>query len=375
MTIQKTALAAALLCASAGAFAQTSNVTLYGSIDQYLSYMSSSSGTKLKTLNDGAFLRSRLGFKGTEDMGNGLTTKFQLEHGLSADSGSAADTTRFFDRQAWVGMASSTYGEFRVGRQNTAIFYRGDYIDYGSRTLGSIVNNFGTPSRYDNDISWQSPRWSGLMLEAHYAMGETTAGSGKQAVYQLAADYLNGPYRVGYAGITGKPPANATYNKSVVYHNLYANYDYGQGKVYAVFIRSNNSTSSATATNTSNNGATILGTVGSLMTGSNADVNRFYNITQLSADYRLTPSLRVGALYGRISDTSHSGHDAKGGSVGAFYELSKRTTLLALAETLSNDTNAGFRPSGSAGVSPNFNGADINGQRINGIQMGVIHRF
>jgi predicted porin len=375
MKNHKTALAAALLCASTGVFAQTSSVTLYGSIDQYLSYMRSSSGVSIKSLNDGAALRSRIGFKGTEDLGNGWSTKFQLEHGLSADSGSTADSTRFFDRQAWVSLVSPAYGEFRIGRQNTAIFYRGDYIDYGSRTLGSIVNNFGTPSRYDNDLAWLSPRWNGLMLEVHYALGESAGGMGKQDVYQLAADYLNGPYRVGYASITGKPPANATYNKNVVYHNLYANYDYGQGKVYAVFIRSNNSTSSATASNTSNNGTGILGTVGSLMTGTNADVNRFYNITQLSADYRITPTWRVGALFGRISDTSHTGHNASGGSVGTFYDLSKRTTLLALVETMSNDTNAGFRPSGSAGVSPNFNGDNINGKRINGLQMGIIHRF
>lgn len=372
MKIHKTALAFAALCASAAASAQTSTVTLYGSIDQYLNYMKSSSGASYTSLNDGAFLRSRIGFKGVEDLGNGLTAKFQLEHGLSADTGTQADSTRFFDRQSWVGIASKEYGEFRLGRQNTAIFYRGDYIDYGSRTLGSIVNNFGTPSRYDNDLSWQSPRWAGLMLEAHYALGESTAGSGKQAVYQLAADYLNGPFRVGYAGIVGKPPANAQYDKSVEYHNLYANYDYGQGKVYAVFIRSNNSTSSAA---TSNNGTTILGTVGALVTGLRPEVERYYNIYQLSADYRLTPSLRVGALYGQIVDKSNNDAGAKGGSVGAFYDLSKRTTLLALAETMSNQANGGFRPSGSAGVSPNFTGADVNGQRIHGVQLGIIHRF
>ena len=35
----------------------------------------------------------------------------------------------------------------------------------------------------------------------------------------------------------------------------------------------------------------------------------------------------------------------------------------------------GFRPSGSAGVNPNFNGSDINGQTVRGLQLGVIHRF
>ena len=111
------------------------------------------------------------------------------------------------------------------------------------------------------------------------------------------------------------------------------------------------------------------------MAGTNADANRFYNIVQLSADYRVTPKLRVGALYGKIVDTSNSGRGAKGGSIGAYYDVSKRTTLLAMYETMSNDNNAGFRPSGSAGVSPNFSGNDVNGRRIQGIQAGIVHRF
>lgn len=376
MKLKQTVVAATLMCACAGAFAQaaaTSSVTLYGTIDQYINYMSSSSGAKIKSVNDGAFLRSRFGLKGTEDIGGGMAIKFQLEGALSADTGASGTSGSLFDRQSWVGVATPQYGEFRIGRQNTAIFFRGDYIDYGSRTLGSIVNNFGTPSRYSNDLSWISPRWSGLQLESHYAPGESTAGMGAQAVYQLAADYVNGPFRVGYADITGKPNKGAaiTVKKNITYRNLYANYDYGQGKVYAVFIRSNNSTSSADG----NNAATLLGNVGALVSGTSLDAKRFYNIVQLSADYRVTPQLRVGALYGKIVDTSDSGHGAKGGSIGAYYDLSKRTTLLALVETMDNDKNAGFRPSGSAGVSPNFTGNDVNGRRINGIQAGIVHRF
>lgn len=376
MKINQTAVAATLLCACAGAFAQaasTSSVTLYGSIDQYLNYMRSSSGAQIKSVSDGAFLRSRFGLKGTEDIGGGSAIKFQLEGALSADTGASGTSGSLFDRQAWVGYAAADLGDFRIGRQNTAIFFRGDYIDFSSRTLGSIVNNFGTPSRYSNDLAWISPRWSGLQLEAHYAPGESTAGMGAQAVYQLAADYVNGPFRVGYADITGKPNKGAaiTTKKAITYRNLYANYDYGQGKVYLTVIRSNNSTASADG----NNATTILGTVGALVAGTNADANRFYNIVQLSADYRVTPQLRVGTLYGRIVDTSNSDRGAKGGSIGAYYDLSKRTTLLASYETMSNERNAGFRPSGSAGVSPNFSGNDVNGRRIQGIQAGIVHRF
>ena len=66
----------------------------------------------------------------------------------------------------------------------------------------------------------------------------------------------------------------------------------------------------------------------------------------------MTPKLRVGALYGQIKDTSHSDRDAKGGSVGAYYDLSKRTTLLAMWDILSNDTNARLPPLGIGWCEP-----------------------
>jgi predicted porin len=373
MCAVSTAACALLALAAPAAHAQSSSVTLYGDIDEYLNYMSSSSGTKLKTLSDGANLRSRIGFKGTEVVSGDLSVKFTLESGLSSDSGSSADTTRFFDRQAWVCLASPTAGEVRLGRQNTAIFTRGGNVDFTARTLGSIVNNFGVPARLDNDIAWISPVFSGLQAEAHYAPGESTVSNGSLAVYQYAVDYTAGPFKANWAGLRAHPSAAATVKKIVGYDNVNVVYDYGDGKVYGAFVRSNNITSSANG----NTAANLLGGTGALLSTSMnaADASRFYNIWQLSGDYCVTPQLRVGALWGKVIDTSHSGRNATGGAIGAYYDLSKRTTFYGLAETMSNDSNAGFRPAGSAAVSPNFTGSDVNGQKVSGAQLGVVHRF
>lgn len=363
------ALATVLGAWGAGAQAQSS-VTIYGSVDQYINHMRSSSGASMTTLEDGALLRSRLGFRGQEDLGGGLYAKFQLEMGINADNGTQADSTRGFDRQSWVGLGGG-WGEVRLGRQNTVIFGRGDYIDFTSRTLGSMVNNFGVPSRFDNDISYTSPRMAGFLFEAHYAMAETGAPA-RQAIYQLGLDYLNGPYRVGYAGLYARAPQSAAYTDAVRYDNLYANYDYGKGKVQLAFVRSNNSTAGSAGNNT----GTVLGNVGGLVAGTNADVRRFYRVWQLSADYRVAPQLRVGALWGRIQDGSDSGRGASGGAVAAYYDLSKRTMLYAVAEQLKNDRNAGFRLAASGGMKPNFTSADdVNGRTIKGVQLGVLHRF
>ncbi|RZL10408.1 MAG: porin [Rubrivivax sp.] len=362
---------APVLCLCMGpAFSQSTSLTLYGNIDQYLNYMRSSSGATLKTLNDGALLRSRIGLRGEEALGAGLAVKFQLETGLSSDTGASADTRRFFDRQSWIGLLTPV-GEFRAGRQNTAVFYRGDFIDSSSRNLGSVINNVGAPSRYDNDLAWLSPRWGGWMIEAHVAPGETSGSIGDQAVYQLAVDYLHGPYRVGYAGVRGKPARGAPVDTTIRYDNLYANYDHGHGRIFLAIVRTNNITSNANG----NTAGSLLGGTGDLVAGNSLDAHRDYDIYQISADYRLHPQLRLGALWGTIVDTSDSGHGAKGASVGVYYDFTKRTLFYGLAQRFRNDENAGFRPSGSAGVNPNFSGADVNGQTIKGLQVGVVHRF
>lgn len=100
---------------------------MYGDVDHYLNYMTSSSGSRSISVQDGAYLRTRLGLKGDKDLGDAYAGKFVLEQGLNDTSGAAADATRMFDRQLWAGLATPA-GEFRIGRQNTAIFYRGGYL-------------------------------------------------------------------------------------------------------------------------------------------------------------------------------------------------------------------------------------------------------
>jgi predicted porin len=356
-----------------GAFdvqAQASSVTVYGTLDQYLNYMKSSSGAKVKSLEDGAYLRSRLGFRGVEDLGGGLSAKFQLEHGLSADTGGQADGTRMWDRQAWVGLATP-YGEFRLGRQNSPTFVRGGHIDFTARTLGSVINAFGVPTRFDNTLGYSSPRMAGVQVDLQTSLPETATGN-RPVVYQWGADWTNGTWVAGYAGMRARPPANAAVSEDVVYDNLFGNWNYGKGKVYLAFVRSNNSTASAV----SNNAGTILGNVGGFNAGTNPDLNRFYHVWQVSADYAVTGQLRVGALWGQIDDRSGRDRGATGVGVGAYYDLSKRTTLVALANQLRNDRNGGWRPSGSAGLKTTFTTpGDINGRRIDGLQVGVVHRF
>jgi predicted porin len=363
-----TAASLALLASTAGA---QSSVTLYGNIDLFGNYMKSSSGTHIVALDDGAYLRSRWGMRGVEDLGSGYAAKFQLEGGIYSDTGGSATNGILFDRQSWVGLATPGAGEFRIGRQNGPIFLHGGSIDFTARTLGSVINAFGVPARYDNDVSYISPRLSNMQFEGHVSLPESPVGN-HPLVIQASLDYTGDVIAAGVMSLRGLPPTNAAIDESVVYDNAYANWKYGHGTVYLAYVRSNNVTKNAV----SNTAGSILPPTGGYNAGTNPDLHNFYNIWQVSADYYVTPLLRVGALWGVIDDTSGRSQGATGGAIGTYYDLSKRTTLYALIDTIRNDTNGGFRPNGSAALHANFtNPADVNGQSISGMQVGVVHRF
>ena len=360
---------------AAGTAAAQSSVTIYGDLDEYMGYIKSSNGSSVIGLDDGAFLRSRLGFRGLEDLGGGYKTTFDLEQGLSGVNGSAADSSRLFDRQAWVGMKTPV-GEFRFGRQNTTIFFNGAAIDFTERTtMGSVINTFGVPSRFDNDISFLSERMAGFKLELHYAMNNATSATQNKPVIQQALDYQNGPFRVGYMGLEASPSGNAvTVNEKIQYQNLYADYNYGAGSIYTAYVRSNNITSSANG----NTAAAILSNVSivnNFFPGTDINAERFFNIYQISADYHINERFKVGTLYGVIKDTSGGNAGASGGNVGGFYDLSKRTMLYGFVNYLKNEANGGFRFSGSGSIAANLAGSAVNGQSLTGLQFGIVHRF
>ena len=371
-------------------------ITFYGDIDEYFNHMTSSSGAKINAFEDGAILRSRYGFKGEKPMGDGYAMKFTVEGGFNALNGQGADLPsynsglnstyggRIFDRQAWVGFATPA-GEFRFGRQNTTIFFKGGEIDFGERTLGGIINLFGVPSRYDADVCYISPRLYGFQGQAHYSFGGSNVANGNtnQHVYQLSLDYVNGPLSAGYMEIVGAPAAGAKYDTSVVYRNPYVNYRLGKARFFLAYVHSNNQTTSGAM---ANNG-TLMSNVGingpangngfnGLVAGSDPNVHVYYDVWQGSAEYWLTQKLKVGALYGTIKDTTSGGKNAKGGAVGCWYDLFKDTLVYAYYDVISNDPNAGFRQAASAGLPTNFSAAaDVNGQKITGYQLGVRYKF
>ncbi|MBC7665692.1 MAG: porin [Caulobacter sp.] len=362
---------------------QGGSFMVYGDLDLYGNHMRSSSGARINSMQDGGVLRSRLGFAGTKDFGAGYGAAFTLETGFNGTNGAQGDqpnanatglTTsgRLFDRQAWAGL-TSPYGEFRVGRQNTDIQSQGNYIDYTERTLGSVINSFGVPSRYDGDMAYLSPRIAGVQVVAHYAIGgggQQNTSTFNQGVAQLRVDYAAGPIRVAYSGLVAKAPNGAVRGQEIYYHNVYANYDYGVGTIYAAYVHSNNGGGAL-----SNTGGNEVGNIPTVVNGANLTARTNYDIYQVSADYRMTSTLRLGGLYGKIKDTDNSSGSATGWSVGAYWQAFSNVTIYGLVDEMSNSSTGAFGLAGSAGLTKNFSGTNLTGRRIVGQQVGGILRF
>jgi len=114
--MKKSLLALAALTAFAGAASAQSSVTLYGRVD--LSVVKGI-GSDAKSIANGS--GSRLGLRGTEDLGGGLSALFNIEHRFNADTGAVSSTTRFWTGRSIVGLQGG-FGQVVFGREYTTAF-------------------------------------------------------------------------------------------------------------------------------------------------------------------------------------------------------------------------------------------------------------
>ncbi|MES2257089.1 MAG: porin [Pseudomonadota bacterium] len=182
------------LGAATGASAQ-SNVTIYGLVDSGVEFVNHAGPTNTSLVrmpNLTATAPSRIGFRGTEDMGDGLKAIFVLESGIAIDTGSLNYGNRLFGRQALVGL-SNRYGTLSLGRQYTMTFYAlldSDILGpniYAMADLDSALPN----TRSDNTVGYLG-KFGAISVGATYSLGRDAAGpGGPQATNcpgELAAD-------------------------------------------------------------------------------------------------------------------------------------------------------------------------------------------
>lgn len=311
--MKKSLLALAVLGAFAGAASAQSSVTLYGKVDLAFS---KATGTKDKQIADNN--ASRIGLKGSEDLGNGLSAFFKLESQLEADTGAAK--TPFWNRWSSVGLAHSKYGSLQLGHMENGAWdtvtaydpWGGDTVaqlrDVGATlldltTYSSSKNSFTTVDvrRLDNSVRYDLSL-NGFKVAASYAEKTT----GKDNPFAIGGNYTMGPLNVGLAY---EKSAKASDDRLVMGG---ASYDFGVAKLMASYSDGRNVDNDK---------------VKGFIVGATAPYGAF--------------KFKVGYAQAKteLADGSASGTYKKA-SVGGEYNLSKRTKLYADYAHVSGDLPA-----------------------------------
>ncbi|RKE38661.1 GBP family porin [Paraburkholderia sp. BL23I1N1] len=190
---------AALFLFSGAASAQSS-VTLYGSVDAGINYISNIKGHSSWTMTSGVSQGNRWGFRGVEDLGGGLKTIFVLENGFSLTNGSLSQGGRLFGRQAWVALSSDKAGTLSLGRQYDMV------VDFVQPLTGLIYTGYTHPFdndnlqnafRINNSIKYTSISYGGFKFGGLYGFSNTAGGFSDNRAWSLGGSYQNGPISLG----------------------------------------------------------------------------------------------------------------------------------------------------------------------------------
>lgn len=201
---RQTLVALAVLGTLAGGACAQSTVTVYGKVDIGFQKGIGTDDKQIATSGD-----SRLGFRGTEDLGGGLQAFFDIQHRFFPNNG-AIDGSQFWKGASFVGL-SGGFGRVALGRQMTAAFqlvqnqidpFEGDTVaqvrDVGMRVGGITKVRVDNSVRYD--ISAGAMRFAASIAEA-------TPNGGPDRPVSVAATYKAGPL---FVGVGYEDPAGAT---------------------------------------------------------------------------------------------------------------------------------------------------------------------
>lgn len=211
--MKKTLAAVAVLGAFAGS-ALAADVQLYGVVDTGVRYLNTdtdaygSDSVSTFSMESGMQSGSRFGFKGTEDLGNGLTVGFVLENQFDSDDGSLNKSGLLFHRETSLFLEGG-FGKFAMGRMGSINGGTSSWAKYG------VISAFGTSwgdysaqagnwaiggGMWDNMVAYETPSFAGFKVFAQYGMGNAVTDnnsveneSSSDRYYAIGASYANGP--------------------------------------------------------------------------------------------------------------------------------------------------------------------------------------
>ena len=297
----------------------------------------------------GGWSGSRIGFKGQEDLGNGLKGVFTIEYGTSIDTGDGLNTAR----QSFVGL-DSNYGAVTLGRQyapsgiymarNSAFEVTGatgmnQFAGSSRAGIAYFGSSMGTgdQSRWSNSIAYQSKDYSGFSGRVIYAFGENDtspnqggtspdASTSDDSRFGISGSYVNGPFNI-----------------DVIYQGTY-----GIKTLYAPFIsaRGGDINEYYIGAGYDFKAVKVVGSYQQLNGSDDANYGQDADVWSVGAIYPVTTAGKIRAEYASTSYDRYGSSD--GWSLGYTHDLSKRTMLYTSYSYISNDSDS--LPLGANGV-------------------------
>ena len=388
---KKTLVLALSALAAGSAFAQ-SNVQIYGVVDYGYTYRHdlTSAAENVNALGHhaksqgkidaGQNFGNRLGFKGVEDIGNGLKAVFVLERGFNLDTGTDRNG---FNRQAYVGLAGD-WGTLAGGRIYSPYYNLVSTIDpFGDGTVGQFSNIKGdifadvglsalfNPVRVNNTIAYISPSWSGLSFVAAYSNNALDDDGVKIYTDETTGRLLGTRYTNGADNNVAAVAANLTgenYLLGLSYHRINLGSAVGNGSV----------------DNVSLGGTYDFGV---------AKVAAFWSWDRLNSDdsddkdidqnnFLLGATVPFGKHALKASFNYSLGEDEIGDAwqlaVGYEYAFSKRTSFYATYAWIDNDeeqVNAAGVVTRNGRFGVTGDASNSGGVYQQAFQLGISHRF
>jgi predicted porin len=389
--MKKKLLALAVLGSLAAPVFAQSNVQIYGIADAYMQY-GKLKGDDTMGIGDGGLLGSRLGFRGQEDLGNGLKAVFLLEEGFDISTGKSAymsgtDSTansgsEVFTRQAYVGIKGS-FGQVSLGRQYAPGYFSDPYDPLAGGSIGvwatfaGLANLTIAPTslaRWNNSVAYNGT-FESVSVAAIYSAGNQESDTGKYAgtnykkadysdddKYGVSLKYDNGPLKLGaiYQGVkfksrfvsgTGYVENPSGKDKTQNEFLIGASYDFGMLTLLGSYQKGND----------------VKGI-------KNLDVDAW----QLGAIVPVGPG-KIRFSYGQEKidpDNDHS-YKPKAAVLAYTQELSKRTTVYAgyLYTDFDDMTYAWAMADGRTNISLNGHSSTEKIDDTNLVFVGMQHKF
>jgi len=191
LSLKKSALLAASSLGMASLPAAAQTVSVYGVVDLAAYQKQLSGDPKVRTVQSGGMTTSRLGFSGSEDLGDGLRALFDLSGFIRADTGDSGRnaTDPYWARNAFVGLSSPSFGVIRLGRIPTATFLSeisfGAFLD--STNLNPYILHTFQPSGTQPMLTGHGTLDSAWSNSMAYSLPALSSVPGLSASLQLAA--------------------------------------------------------------------------------------------------------------------------------------------------------------------------------------------